>query len=174
MDPFSIIVGTTSLIDVCVRVVTFLQDFHEAAAKVEAEISALQHEFEALIAVNESIHTLFEEELEKAKLKQRELEAVPGGSPDDSKDADPVQNIWREIGRNLQDCEVVVKKLEELVREIMGKEIEAKTSPKFVRKVEGYKKSRRKESRESEFRRFRTQLTTFQRALQMLMTAITT
>lgn len=174
MDPFSIIVGTTSLIDVCVRLVTFLKDFHEAAAKVGAEISALQHEFEALIAVNESIHTLFKEELQKATLKHEEIKSSPGVPPDESEDADPVQNIWREIGRNLQECVAVVKKLEEHVREIVGTEIESKTSPKFVQKIEGYKKSRRKESGESELRRLRSQLTTFQGALQMLMTAITT
>ena len=171
MDPFSIIVGTTSLIDVCVRAVKFLKDFHEAAAKVDAEVSALQHEFEALIAVNESIHTLFEEELEKARLKQEQLK---GSTKVLLEDSDPVQNIWRDIGRNLKDCEAVVRKLEEIVEEIVGKEKVAKESPKIVQKFDGYRKSKRKESRDGDFRQLRDQLTTFQRALQMLMTAVTT
>lgn len=171
MDPFSIVVGTTSLIDVCLRVVKYLKDFHEAAAKVEAEISALQHEFEALIAVNESIHNLFEEELEKASWKQEGLKGSLGVPAEDS---GPVQNLWRDIGRNLKDCEAVVEKLEEFVKEIVGKEHVTKESPKIVQKLEGYRKSRRKESKSSDFQHLRDQLNTFQRALQMLLTAITT
>lgn len=174
MDPFSITVGTANLIDICVRVVAFLKDFHEAAAKVEAEISALQHELEALIAVNESIHTLFKEELERATSKREEQKGSLGVLSDGAGGSDPVQNIWREIGRNLQDCGAVVKCLDELVQEIVGNELERRTSPKLIQKIAGYRKSRRKESREGDFRRLRNQLTTFQRALQMLMTAITT
>ena len=171
MDPFSIIVSTASIVDICVRVTRYLKDFHEAAAKVEAEISALQHELEAIIAVNKSIRTLFNEELEKVKSKQAQQKRSPRVPPDDLY---PVQNLWRDIGRNLKDCEAVVKGLEELVEEIVGKERAAKESLKIVQKLDGFRRLRRKESRESDFRQLREQLTTFQRALQMLMTAITT
>ncbi|KAA6413838.1 MAG: hypothetical protein FRX48_02200 [Lasallia pustulata] len=171
MDPFSIIVSTASIVDICVRLVTFLQDFHEAAAKVEAGISALQQELEAIIAVNISIRTLFKEELEKAKSKQEQQKGSPRVPPDDSY---PVQNLWRDIGRNLKGCEAVVERLEKLVEEIVGKERAAKESSKIVQKLEGFRKLKRKDSRESDIRQLREQLTTFQRALQMLMTAITT
>lgn len=174
MDPFSITVGTVSVVDVCVRVVKCIKDFHEASDRVDAEILALQQEFEALIALNESIHSLFEEELQKVNLKQEDLKGSPGQPLDDSDDSDPVQNLWREIGRNLQDCEAVVKNLEEIVQAIVGKQGVAKESSKIVRKFEGYRRSKRKESKEGDFRQLRSQLTTFQRALQMLMTAITT
>ena len=176
MDPFSIITGTAGLLDVCIRLAKYLKDFQEAAAKVEDEISALLHEFEALIAVNESIKTLFEAELERAKLEQAEPKSTSGAPKPGS---DSVQKIWENIGRNLKDCQTVVEKLEEVVEEIVGKGIVEKDNvgkerSKMVKKFEGFRKQRRMESKDSEFRQLREKLTSFQRALHMLMTAITT
>lgn len=171
MDPFSIVIGSATIIDICFRLVRYLKDFQEATAKVEAEISALVHEFEALIVVNESINATFKVELGTVNGKQ----AAPEGHLDVlAVDSDTVHNLWRDIGRNLKDCQSVVQKLEEVVEEIVGKEIVGKARTGFVRKLDDFKKYRRKESRDREFRQLRDQVTTFQRALQMLMTAINT
>ncbi|KAI9835608.1 MAG: hypothetical protein M1819_002059 [Sarea resinae] len=171
MDPFSILAGTAGLLDVSIRFANYLRDFQEAAAKVDAEILDLIHEFEALIAVNESINVVFEAELERAKRKR--AESRPSSGPLTA-NSDPVINLWRDVGRNLKDCQAVVEKLEQVVDEIVGEETVGKESSKVAKKIDAYKKQRRKELKDREFRRLRDQLTTFQRALHMLMTAITT
>ena len=148
-DPFSIIVGTVGLADVCWRVVTYLKDVKGAAAKIEGHIADLLHELDALISVNESIKSIF---------------------PKNSKSAyDPehVQSLWRNTGKVLQDCRIAMEKMEDLVIEIVGKE-----RPKGPGRFDIYKKQMRKQSKDVEFGQLRLQLGTYQNALQMLLTAI--
>lgn len=46
-DPFSIIAGTVSVADICIRVVKYLRDVQVAAATIEDDIAALIQEVPA-------------------------------------------------------------------------------------------------------------------------------
>lgn len=152
-DPFSIIAGSAGLLDVCWRVFTYLKNVQAAAARVEEEITALLHEIEALILVNESIKDVF----------AAELKGSAGASV-----ADParLENLWRNTGRILEDCRATVEKLEELVKTIIGKE------GSKVGRFDGFRKQARKQSKDEDFLQLRRQLTNYQGALQLLLTAL--
>ena len=148
-DPFSIIVGTVGLTDVCWRLVTYLRDVKGAASKLDAYITDLLYELDALILVNESIKSMF-----------------PKRSTSTA-DPDNVQSLWRNMGKILQDSRLAIEKMESLVIEIVGKE-----RPKGQGKFDIYKKQSRKQSKDEDFRQLRHQLSSYQNALQMLLTAI--
>lgn len=154
-DPFSVIAASAGLLDVCWRVLAYLKNVQAAAAKVEEEIAALLHEIEALISVNVSIRDLFAAELQETS---GALAADPAR----------LQNLWRNAGRILQDCRDTVEKLEDLVKTIIGNE-----NPKRIRRFDGFKKQLRKQSKDEDFLQLRRQLTNYQGALQLLLTALT-
>lgn len=152
-DPFSVIAGTAGLLDVCFRIFTYLKETQVGAARIEDDIAALMREIEGLIAVNQSIKTVFETELK------------PGPEPF-AADA-RVEGLWRNIGNNLQDCQTLVQRLEALVRGIIGK-----GGPKVVGKIDGFKKQMRKQSKNEDFHQVRLQLANHQSALQLLLSAL--
>lgn len=154
-DPFSIIAGTAGLLDVCFRIFKYLKETQAASERIEEEITALLREIEALINVNESIKTVF----------VTELKPRPGSSTTDSA---RVEGLWRNIGSNLQNCRALVERLEIWVKEIVGKE-----GPKIVRKLDGFRKQMRKQSKNEDFQQLRLQIANHQCALQILLSALT-
>jgi hypothetical protein len=157
MDPFTIITGTVGLLDVCLRLVSYLKDVQESAGKVEEEIAALLSEIDALLSVHRSLKDFWD-----AKYK-----AVPGLLAS-KKDEIRVDGLWKEVATNLRECRTTVDKLEVLLKEIIGKDGNAKVSGK----IDGIRKQLRKQSKDPEFLRVRQRLSNSQGSLQMLLTAL--
>lgn len=147
-DPFSIIVGTVGLIDVCLRFGAYLNNVQAGAAQIEDEIASLSREIEALTSVNETIQASYKE-------------FQSSSSADAS-------NLWRNIRSNLHDCRIIVEDLEQLVTVILGKETQDKGS-RFSRKLDGFKKQLRKQSKEGDFNKLHSRLNTYQNTLQLML-----
>lgn len=62
MDPFSVVVGVGSLIDLSLRLGKYLKDVHESIALFEGEIGSLLWEIQDLDSVNKSIAKLYQTE----------------------------------------------------------------------------------------------------------------
>lgn len=155
-DPFSIIAGTIGLIDVCWRFGKYLKDVEAGAAKVDDEIGSLTREIEALTAVNETIQASY-----------KELQASPSPTEADSKQ---VSNYWRNIRSNLQDCRLIVEELEKLVQSIAGKDAGkelAKEDWTLTRKLGGFRKQLKKQSKDGDFTRLQSRLKTYYNTLQL-------
>ena len=149
MDPFSIITGTAGLLDISIRLISYLKGVEEAAGKVDEEIAGLSREIESLISVNDSIESLW--------LQTREN--FPGVS---FKDA--AEDTWKKLGGLLQDCRVEANKLEQLLKEVVGK-----NGSKVTGKWDGIKKHLRREAKDGDYQQVRSRLSYHRDAIQILL-----
>jgi hypothetical protein len=154
-DPFSILVGTAGLFDVCVRATAYLVQIKEAAGKVEEDIVALEDEIQALASVNESI--------KKYWRKHRSVIPVRANA----EDAVQIQDTWRDVGRYLLNCQETVKKMSLLLEAIIGK-----APPKGAGKLDGLLKALRKQSKVGDFEKLRRQLADYRGSLHLLLSTI--
>ena len=154
-DPFSIVAGTVGLLDVCWRVGSYLNSVKIAAGKIEGDIDALQKEVTSLIDVNESIK----------KLKDMTEEADPSSSINHSPGA---ENLWQSVDSNTEGCKVVVLRLEEKVKDIMGKSGTARPTSK----IDGIKKTLKREATDPDLVKIHNSLSKYQLSLQTLLTAL--
>jgi hypothetical protein len=154
-DPFSIIVATAGLLDVCFRLASYLVDVKAAAAQVDGELATLSREIDSIILVNQSLGEW-----------ARESQTLDGLTP---KDSQHLQSLWQHVATMVQGCRERVEKLEALMRGISGKK-----GHKFLTKLDGIKKQLRKQSKEKEFVQVHRQLSTYHANLQLLLTMIST
>lgn len=154
MDPFSIIVGTVGLIDICTRFGAYLRDVHAGAAQIEDEISALSRELKSLKSVNETIKASYEE----VQISYSHDAAVP----------QQAAKLWHNINSSLQDCRQLVEDLEQLVKYIIGKE-KSDSGSRLVSKFESFRKQLRKQSRDGDFDKLYSRLNTFHNTLQLML-----
>jgi hypothetical protein len=155
MDPFSIIVGTAGLLDVCFRVASYLVDVKAAAGQIDEGLATLSREIDSLILVNQSLGEW-----------ARESQTLDGLSQADSR---RLQSLWQNVGTMIQGCRQTVEKLEVLMSAISGKK-----GRKFLAKLDGIKKQLRKQSEEKEFIEVHRQLSSYHGNLQLLLTIICT
>ena len=154
VDPLSITAGTVGLLDVCFRAGSYLKDVEESSGKVEEEIVALSSEITALISVNEAIQ----------KVKEATGKAVPGTSLN----SEPlVQMLWKEVDTNTEGCKATVVKLEELLKEIIGK-----NGPKVANKLDGIRKQVRRQSKDVRLVQIHHRLSKYQASLHTLLAAL--
>lgn len=153
-DPFSIVVGTVNLLDVCFRVGKYIYDVKVGTDEVNEEIEALSHQVEAIISITQSIKGVFEDDLAHA------TDSI-------SKKRDGIQSLWEEVGNNVLSCQATLVKLLALLKLIVGKE-----SPRVLSKLDGLRKFLRKQSKEAEFGMLRQQLRDYHQSLQILLTAV--
>jgi hypothetical protein len=153
-DPFSIVVGTIGVIEVCVHLGKYLQDVKAGAEEIVEEVEALFHEVGALRSVNESIKTTFEAEItQPPDVTERDLKNV--------------ENLWRNTGSILKDCQSTLTKLHDLIVQVEGKD-----GPKLLAKLDGLRKHLRKRSKEEDFLQIRRKLSNYHSALQVVLTAL--
>lgn len=152
-DPFSIIVGTAGLLDVCYKVTTYLVEVQAAAGKVEGDIAALSKEIESLILVNQSL-----------ELWARGTQVLPGMSLADSRH---MEKLWDNIQTMLQDCRETVERLDFLLKQVIGKK-----GHKVTGRVDGVRRVLRRQSKEKEFLQLRHQLSSYHNGLQLLLTTL--
>ena len=153
-DPFSIIVGTVSLIDCCWRFGNYIKDVQTGAAQIDDEIVALLREVEAVRIVNEKVKANY--------MRFSTLSVVVETGPNHLKD------FWRDISSNVHECRLIVEQLEALVEGIVGKN-RAEGDSRLLRKLDGFRKQLRKESKEAAFFRFKDRLAFFHRNMQLLL-----
>ena len=177
MDPFSVLTATVGLIDVCVRFGCYLRDVSAGAAKIEEEINTLSHDIDNLKIVNEAVQASYSE--------------LPGYRNSEIESSKHVGMLWRNVSSNLESCRLIVEELEALVKGIIGKgplKDETKTSEskssesksseskssesKLSRKLGGFMKQLRKQSKEGDFHKLRSRLTTYYNTIQLMLELI--
>ena len=154
MNPFSIIIRTVSLINVCTRFRECLRDLHAGAAQIEDEITALSRELDALKSVNETIKASYED----FQRSYSHEAAVPKQAA----------NLWHNINLSLQDCRRLVKDLEQLVKAIIHEE-NPDSAFRLANKFESFRKQLRKRSREGDFDKLHGRLNTFHNTIQLIL-----
>jgi len=154
-DPFSILTASAGLVDVLWRFGSYLKKIHESTGKIEEDILALSSEIQSLLSVNESIDATFKAEHFR----------LPGSS---LADAARIDSLWRNAGTLLKDCRTSVEEMESLVTDIIGKGASAKVTGK----LDGLKKTIRREKKDVELKEMRLKLLNYQNSLQVLLTAL--
>ncbi|KAL9074848.1 MAG: hypothetical protein Q9161_001986 [Pseudevernia consocians] len=157
-DPFSIFAATVGLADVCWRFGSYLYDLQAEAAKIEDEINILLRDIEALKVINENIQASYK--ALPSNLISSEIES-----------SNHMERLWRTVHSSLENCRLIVEDLEALVTSIVGKK-SPKDDNKMMRKLDGFKKQLRKQSREGEFSKLQTRLTTDYNKMQLLLDLI--
>ena len=152
MDPFSVVVGVGSLIDLSLRLGKFLKDVHASIALYEGEIESFLGEVQDLESVNKSI----------AELYQTETVAIAHGH------SEPQQlEVWQNTLKTLRSCTISVEALQTLLNEITGK-----TGAKVAGLRDGIKKQLKKQSKDSELIRIRQQLSSHRESLSVSLTLL--
>lgn len=156
-EPFSIITATAGLIDVCWRFGSYLRDVQAGAAKIEDEIEILSRDIEALRVVNETIRASYKE--------------LPSYLNSEIESSKHVERLWRNVCSNLENCRLVVEELETLVKGIVGK-VPPKDESRIMRKLGSFRMQLRKQSREGDFNKLQTRLTTYYNTIQLMLDLI--
>lgn len=152
-DPLSIIAGTTGVIDICVRVGTYLRDVNAATGKIEQDLLALLEEFIALEAVNTVIRDTW---LDHHKKADSEIPDTP-----------LLQKQWLALNYALQGCGSSMQRLSALIEEVVGKH-----GYSVINKLDGIKKVLRKQSKDRAILEIRQQVMSHRDNLQILLQAL--
>ena len=168
MDPFSLIVGTASLLDILVRVGKGLIELKNAVGKGDEEIEALRLEIDKLTSIYKSFESTF-----KLKLQTR---------PDYSiEDHDEARQFWHDTRKTWIACSAEIERLEELLQGILREgvtERDDKVKPHaFQQKLDKLKFDKlkppiRKFLKEGKLTEIRCTLSYHQNTLHFLLTAI--
>ena len=152
MDPFSIAVGTTGVVDVCVRLVKYLKDFENAVAGIDEEVRSMVLSLQKVKIVITSIVETFQTQWD------------PSSANAKFESTDP---LWQETLTMIVDCQSQMEKMETLLIEIKGKE-----NSKGPSKFDAFKKQLRKQSKDDEYGHLRRDLDHFVRMLQIQLQVI--
>lgn len=150
-DPFSIIVGSVGLVDVCIRFTGFLKQAKDGFQKVDKDLEQLTEEITVLASVSDLI--------------KRSFEIDPAGRRD-SNDQKIIENHWQATRITLESCRVVLEKLSALITEVLGEE-----KHKYA-KFKSLRKFLKQQSKEGEFVELRQRLHAFLIALQTSLAAV--
>ena len=153
-DPFSIAAGTVGLLEICWRVGSYLSTLDKSRGKLEQEIAQLSKEVNTITSANTSIQALW---------NVQKKHAVAQSMPDDPQ----IVNLWQNAGTILEGCRSTMEKLNDLVKEIIGKGGHEVTGTR-----DGIKKGLRKGSKEKHLSEIRQQLLNYQSSLQVILTAL--
>jgi hypothetical protein len=150
MDPFSIVTGTIGIVDVCVRLGTFLAQVKEGSDTIDKEIERLIRDIKSLNAVTKLIQESF-------KRDSREYDKH-------NEDEEAAIKLWRETGNILQYCQITVGELDLLIKRVVGN-----GGSSTFEKVQRFF---RKQSKEDELLRLWNQLNNGHHLLEILLTGI--
>ena len=153
MDPFSIIVGVGSLLDMSLKLGKYVKEVNEAAATFEEDIQFLLAEIQSLNSVNKSIEHVCKQEEDARKdqlaIPREDLEA------------------WQNTFNVLQDCSKTVNKLADVLRAITGK-----TGIKVIGRRDGIKKQLRLQAKNGELGQIRLRLSVHREDLNMSLSVL--
>ena len=105
MDPFSIVVGVGSLVQMCLQLGKCIRNVYEDAASFEEEIKPLWREIQDLDSVNKSLEYLSGTHTSDFIAEQPELP---------SQEVD----VWKNTMETLQECVETVERLQVILGEI--------------------------------------------------------
>ena len=105
MDPFSIVIGACSLVDISIRVVRYPRGVKESIAGTKDELESLEHEIDSIRSISDSIKCSFEDEVKNASGKSV---------------ADPTkaQALWENKGNTLRSGERRLRDLDDVIQHI--------------------------------------------------------
>lgn len=154
MDPFSIIVGTGSLIQMSLQLAKYLKGVCEAAALFEGEVGFLLHEIQDIELINGSIEQLYKTEIGshsygRPELTQQELQ------------------VWQTAITVLQACTGTVERLQLVLEAVVGKD-----GPKVTGWRDGIKKQLKKQSKDGELGQIRRKLSDHRESLDLSLTLL--
>lgn len=152
--PFSIVADTISLADVCFRVGVELRQLIRDIGSIGKELDSFAKEVSELGSLCKTIRTTFDGKSED-------------GLPECSR-FEQTLDLRKHLEQALSNCHGVLNKVDEMIRRIRGAPAETPLG-----NVDSVKAMLRKRLRESDVHSWRVQLTTYQRALQLVLTAIT-
>ena len=159
-DPFSIAAGTVGLLDVCWRLCSYLKDLQAGAKKVDDEVVSLLREIEEFGAVADAIQ------------KHHTESKATTSSEKESVDTKQINTYWRDLGPNIAGSKNILQNLEIQINIIIGKE-SSKEASSLVIKFDRLRKQLRKDSKEGEINKLRSQLKTYYSNLQLRLQLIT-
>lgn len=150
-DPFSIIVGTAGLADVCIRLTKFLKQAKDGFQKIDKDLEDLSKEITALRTVSDLIKRSFETDL---------------AGNTSSGDNQIVVNLWQATRITLAGCQDIVERLNALITTVLGT-----GGPKHV-KFNNIRKYLKQQSKDDEFVTLRQKLGAHSIALQTSLAAV--
>jgi chromosome segregation ATPase len=163
MDPFSIVVGTCSVVDISTRVVRYLRSVKESIAGTKDELESLEHEINSIRSISESIRDSFKDEVENCAGKSL---------------ADPTkaEALWKNIGNTLRRCERRLSDLADVIQHVTGENNKenrkGSKDNKYTATLEGWKLQLRKLPKNSKIEQIQNDLVGYKGTLGLSLTLI--
>lgn len=150
-DPFSIIVGTAGLADVCIRLAKFLKQAKDGFQNIDKDLEDLSKEIKAVRTVSDLIKRTFEADL---------------AGTTSSNDDQVIVDHWQATGAILTGCQDIVEKLTVLITTILGI-----GGSKLV-KFNSLRKYLKQQAKDDEFIALRQRLNAHHNTLQTSLAAV--
>ncbi|KAL4971289.1 tetratricopeptide repeat domain-containing protein [Aspergillus desertorum] len=154
MDPFSILAGTAGLADVSWRLLKYLVNVKAASASIQEEIVTLEREIESLVTTNESV-----EELYHSRQEANDCHTTA--------DKSKIENLWSQLKALVTQSHDSINRLERLLEDVIGKQ-----GPRKDGKLDGLRKTIRKQGRDGEYMEIRQRLAINQNLIQIMLSAL--
>ena len=154
MDPFSIVVGVGSLLQMSIQLGKCIKSVYEVVASFEEGIKSLMRDVQDLDSVNKSLKSLYETDTGKSIAEQPEL---------------PCQEVdaWKNTMEILQECVKTVERLQ-----VMIGEITKSRRGQATRRRDVVIKHLRKQAREGELNKIQFKLSTLRGRLSVSLTLL--
>ncbi len=163
MDPFSVVVGTYSVVDISTRLVRFLRSFKDSVAGTKDELESLEHEINSIQSISESIKDSFEDEVKNCS----------GVSVADPTKA---ESLWRNVSNTLRSCERRLGDLAEILQHVAGEKSEdngkGNKDHKYTATFESWKLQLRKNSKSAKIGQIQSDLVGYKHTLSLSLTLI--
>lgn len=113
-DPFSILTGTLTVGDVCLKVGKYLRTVAKATGVVDDKIKSLETEINSFLNIYESLRGLFHQNEQQQRIVYRQRS---------ESQEDPSHKLWHQSVELVQEGLSLVAKLETLLDEIVGEKV---------------------------------------------------
>lgn len=144
-DPFSILAGALTLAEISFRLVGHIHRLRQDLDGIDSELESLSEELKSFGELCDVVQSTF---------------TARAG------DASP--ELWKHLGRALENCRGVLTKLDEVVSKI-----ERPSTSLGPGKINTFMMTVRKKLRDGDLRNCRAHLTTYQKALQLVLSTVT-
>ena len=154
MDPFSIVVGVGSLVQMSIQLGKCIKSVYDNAASFEEDLEDLMHEVQDLDSVNKSLEYLHKTDTSNCTSEQPELSC---------REFDVRKNTLN----TLQDCVRTVERIQ-----VMLVAITKNQKGQATRMRDAIVKRLRKQAKKGELNKIRLKLSTFRASLSVSLTAL--
>ncbi|CAJ2507306.1 Uu.00g084920.m01.CDS01 [Anthostomella pinea] len=153
-EAFGIITGAAGLIDVCIRLGIYVREVRKGATTIQQELDSLLKEVSLLETISKAVKDTY-------IIESRNLPASPRTGPpyDTAGFVNTPPHVWKDFGRTIDHCSVIIAKLYEIVKEICGSE-------------NVLKRVHKRRSKEDDLRRCKSELVLYYGHIQILFSII--